>query len=348
MHRVVAGFLAFGVVLAAAAAAAYTPGLRWFAAVALPYAAMVVFLGGLVYRVAFRWGMAPVPFRIPTTCGQQKTLPWLPDSKLDNPSSLPGVLGRMALEVLVFRSLFRNARAKVLAGGKLAYQGGWELWAAALAFHWALLVIVVRHMRYFTEPVPLLVSGLARLDGILEVGVPALYLTNVLVLAGLSYVLLRRVFERQVRFISLPADYFAVLLLLGIATTGVLMRHFGHTDVAAVKQLSLGLVTFHPSVPDGIGSLFYLHLSLVSTLLAYMPFSKLMHMPGVLMSPTRNLANNNRETRHVNPWNAPVKVHTYEEWEEEFRDKIEACGLPLDQPDPQRGKPEPARDEASA
>ena len=48
-----------------------------------------------------------------------------------------------------------------------------------------------------------------------------------------------------------------------------------------------------------------------------------MHMGGVFLSPTRNLANNSRSRRHVNPWNYPVKTHTYAEWEEEFRDKID-------------------------
>ena len=55
-----------------------------------------------------------------------------------------------------------------------------------------------------------------------------------------------------------------------------------------------------------------------------------MHMGGVFLSPTRNLANNNRMKRHVNPWNYPVKTHTYAEWEEEFRDKMKAAGIPLE------------------
>jgi hypothetical protein len=53
-------------------------------------------------------------------------------------------------------------------------------------------------------------------------------------------------------------------------------------------------------------------------------------MGGVFLSPTRNLANNNRMKRHINPWNYPVKVHTYEEWEDEFRDKLEAAGMPVE------------------
>jgi len=55
-----------------------------------------------------------------------------------------------------------------------------------------------------------------------------------------------------------------------------------------------------------------------------------MHMGGVFMSPTRNLKNNSRAQRHINPWSYPVKTHTYEEWENEFRDAIKEAGIPLE------------------
>ena len=73
-----------------------------------------------------------------------------------------------------------------------------------------------------------------------------------------------------------------------------------------------------------------LRTALVCALLAYFPFSKLMHAPGVFFSPTRNLPANARAVRHVNPWNAPVKLHTYEEWEDENRDFMRAAELPLE------------------
>jgi nitrate reductase gamma subunit len=90
------------------------------------------------------------------------------------------------------------------------------------------------------------------------------------------------------------------------------------------------LISFHPAVQTGIGVLFYIHLFLVCVLLSYFPFSKLLHMPGIFLSPTRNLANNSRMKRHINPWDHPVNVHTYEEYEEEFRDKMKEAELPLD------------------
>jgi hypothetical protein len=55
-----------------------------------------------------------------------------------------------------------------------------------------------------------------------------------------------------------------------------------------------------------------------------------MHMGGVFLSPTRNLPCNTRAVRHVNPWNYPVEVHTYEEYEEEFREKMIEAGLPVE------------------
>jgi nitrate reductase gamma subunit len=127
-------------------------------------------------------------------------------------------------------------------------------------------------------------------------------------------------------------DYFALGLLLGLAITGVIMRYAAKVDLVGVKKLALGLVAFSPQAPEEMGFLLSAHLFFMSALLAYFPFSKLMHMAGVFLSPTRNLANNNRMKRHVNPWDRPVKVHTYPEWEEEFRDKIKAAGLPLERP----------------
>ena len=71
----------------------------------VPYGALLVFLGGVIYRVV-RWAKTPVPFRIPTTCGQQNSLPWIRSGFFENPHSTWGVIGRMALEVLSFPFAF--------------------------------------------------------------------------------------------------------------------------------------------------------------------------------------------------------------------------------------------------
>jgi nitrate reductase gamma subunit len=275
------------------------------------------------------WARSPVPFRIPTTCGQEKSLPWMKSEPLESPSNAAGVIGRMALEVLLFRSLFRNSRVDLYNGRTVYYSAKW-LWFFGLLFHWSFLIIVLRHMRFFVEPVGSWISGLIAVDGFFEIGVPTLFLTDAAILLGLTFLFLRRVVVPQLRYISLFTDYFALLLILGVAISGILMRGFFPVDLEQVKTMVMGWVSFSPVVPKGVGVLFYVHLLFVCVLLAWFPFSKLMHMGGVFLSPTRNLANDSRMRRHINPWNAPVKVHTYEEYEDEFRDKMKAAGLPVE------------------
>ncbi|NLW80101.1 MAG: menaquinol oxidoreductase, partial [Desulfovibrionales bacterium] len=128
-------------------------------------------------------------------------------------------------------------------------------------------------------------------------------------------------------------DYFPLFLILGIAFSGIFMRYFTKVDIISVKQLTMGLVTFSWVIPEGIGVIFYIHLFLVSVLLIYFPLSKLMHMGGVFLSPTRNMNCASRKFRHVNPWKFEnVHYHTYEEYEDEFREKMEEKDIPVDKP----------------
>ena len=297
--------------------------------VVIPYAAIAVFLAGFVYRV-LRWARAPVPFKITSSSGQQTSLPWIKPERLESPPDSKWTVGRMALEILFFRSLFRNTKTSLAPEQRLIQQSDRLLWLGALVFHWSFLIIFLRHLRFFLEPVPAFVQGLERVDELFQVAVPTLFLTDVAIVAALLYLLGRRFLNPLVRYISLAADYLALYLLLGVALSGILMRYFTRVDLLAAKQLALGLVTLRPAVPEGIGLAFYVHVFFVSALFAYFPFSKLMHLGGVFLSPTRNMPNDNRRRRHVNPINPEVEVHTYAQWEEEFKDKMEAAGIPLD------------------
>ncbi|MFH1076177.1 MAG: sulfate reduction electron transfer complex DsrMKJOP subunit DsrM, partial [Pseudomonadota bacterium] len=207
------------------------------------------------------------------------------------------------------------------------------LWLAGLAFHWSFFTILTRHLRFFTDPIPSFVTLFENIDGFLQVGVPALYMTDAIILGAVTYLFLRRIVIPQVKYISQAADYFPLFLILGIVASGILLRYVTRIDVVGIKKLAMGLVTFHPSIPEGLGSMFYVHIFLVSVLAAYFPFSKLTHLAGVFLSPTRNLVNNSREERHINPWNPVVKVHTYSEYEEEFREKMIEAGLPVEKKD---------------
>ncbi len=306
-----------------------TAGLQVLFGIIIPYIAVLIFIVGFIYRV-MDWASSPVPFRIPTTCGQQKSLPWIKQNKIDNPFTTGGVIIRMMLEILCFRSLFRNTRMSLNEGPKISYV--WEkwLWLAALAFHYSFLTVLIRHLRFFLEPVPVCIQWLEKIDGFFQIGLPGLFISGAVLLAAVTFLFLRRIYLPQMRYISLAADFFPLFLIISIAITGILMRYFTKVDVVGIKELAMGLASFHPVIPEGIGVLFYIHLFLVSILFIYFPFSKLMHMGGVFMSPTRNLPNNTRAKMHINPWNYPVKVHTYDEYEDEFREKMKEAGLPLE------------------
>jgi len=305
------------------------PGGGLFFGVIAPSAAMVLFVAGFVFRIV-RWLGSPVPFAIATVSGQERSLPWMMGSPLESPSSRAGVLARMALEILLFRSLFRNDRVELKRKEKLVYGSTRYLWLGGLMFHWSLFFILVRHLRFLTGPVPPGIAGLQHLDGAFQVNLHALFATDLLATLALAYLLARRLAMPQVRSISLPADFFSLFLLCAVVATGIAMRLGFYVDVFKVKELVMGLATFHPVIPQGIGALFYVHLFLASVLFAYFPASKLMHGPGVFLSPTRNLRNDTRARRHVNPWNHPVKVHTYEEWEDEFRSAMKDAGMPVE------------------
>ncbi len=320
-------------------------GLDYLFGVVFPYLAFAIFIGGFIYRIV-HWAKSPVPFRIPTTSGQEISLDWIKQDKLDNPATFWQVIGRMFLEVFAFRSLFKNSKAEIHDGPKLVYGSTKWLWFFGLLFHYGFLVIILRHMRLFLNPVPAFISRIEFFDGLFQVGVPVLYQTDLIFVAAVTFLFLRRVILPQIRYISFSADYFPLFLIFSIAGTGILMRYFFRVDVVNIKQLTMGLVTFSPTIPGNIGSIFYIHVFLVSSLLVYFPFSKLMHFGGVFMSPTRNLANNNRMVRHVNPWNDPsIKPHSYADYEDEFRQFMVDADLPVEKELPPEPEPEPEAEE---
>ena len=199
-----------------------------------------------------------------------------------------------------------------------------------MAFHYSFLVIFLRHLRFFTDPIPFFVTIFDKADSVMQVGLPLVYLSDLVLVVAVSYLFIRRVVIPQMRYISLAADYFPLLLILALAITGILMRYLIRIDVTGVKELTMSLVALNPVVPKDLSVLFYIHFFLICVLFAYFPFSKLMHLGGIFLSPTRNLPNDTRMKRHINPWNYPVKVHTYEHYEDEFREKMIEAGLPVE------------------
>ena len=313
--------------------------LRTAFGVCLPLTAFIIFLLGFIYKV-ITWARTDVPFRIPTTGGQFKSFdPELfKQNKLDCPQTGAQTFFRMVLEVFAFRSLFRNTAVSLHEnnGPVVAYKSSKWLWLFAITFHYSFFIVALRHLRLFLEPVPFFVNGLDFVDGILQIGTPVMYLTDLGLVAGVLFLLGRRLIMPRINYISYASDYFPLLLILSIALSGIYMRYYDKVDVIAIKSLTMGLVThgYFTHVPETIAVSFFVHVFLVSTLMVYFPFSKLMHMPGVFLSPTRNMPNDTRAKHHVNPWNDPnIKAHAYADYEKEFGVPMAEAGLPLDNPE---------------
>lgn len=226
----------------------------------LLYAASAVFVIGVALKIR-QYSRTPAPLKIPTTPA---------------PTTTGGVVFRMFREVAFFESLFKASK--------------WT-WAFGYIFHAALLLVILRHFRYFTDPVwniIVLVQPFGKYAGIAMV-------------IGLGGLWLRRIAVDRVRYISGPSDHLMLALLMGIASTGLAMKHVAHTDIIQLKAFALGLLYLDwqplPSHP-----LLLAHLTMVAVLMIVFPFSKLLHAPGVFFSPTRNQVDNPREKRHLAAW----------------------------------------------
>jgi len=231
----------------------------------LLYAATALLVGGLVAKIRQYW-RTPAPLKIPTTPA---------------PVRKSGVFWRMAREVVLFESLFKANK--------------WT-WLFAILFHGALWLVLLRHLRYFTEPVWAPVALMQ----------PFGIYAGFAMVAGLTGLWARRFLVDRVRYISTYSDHLMLALLIGIGLTGLGMKFVSHTDIVGLKAFMLGLMylDWQPLPAD---PLLMAHLLMVAGLMAVFPISKLLHAPGVFFSPTRNQVDDPREARHLAPWAAQME-----------------------------------------
>lgn len=156
----------------------------------------------------------PAPLKIPTTPA---------------PVTSAGVGFRMAREILLFESLFKSNL--------------W-IWGLGWVFHVALALVLARHLRYFTEPIWPWVTLLQ----------PFGIYAGFAMVAGVLGLWARRIFVERIRYISTISDHLMLVLLVGIASSGLGMRFIAHTDVIGVKLFFVGLMRadLHPLPGDGL------------------------------------------------------------------------------------------------
>jgi len=222
-------------------------GLLFFIEIVLFYIAVIVFGVGTVYRLWY-WLQTPVPLRI--NLAPAKTT-W------------KGVAAKIAAEVLVFISLFRNDKT---------------LWVFALAMHVSALACLLG-----THFFGLIDAGI---DLYTPYSIPAgktiIYVFACFafpLIATLLFLLFKRIVTRDVRRLSIATDYIAIGLVLAHVLAGTYMSFFTELDLGAVMKWGLGLVTFHPYIVSG-SWIFPVHCTTGFSLFMYFPFSKLFHPIG--------------------------------------------------------------------
>jgi len=227
---------------------------------ALFYLAFVILAYGLFFKV-LQYTKTPAPLKIPT---------------MPAPITKAGVIFRMSKEVVLFESLFKSSKAT---------------WLFGWLFHFGLFLDMLRHLRYFIDPIwtwVLIIQPFGKYG-------------SILMFIGLVGLLIRRIVVDRVRYISAPSDYLMLVLILCITSTGIAMSFYLGADVISVKSFFVGLLTFDiqniPADPVLIS-----HLIMVALLMIIFPYSKLLHAPGLFFSPSRNQVDNARENRHIAKW----------------------------------------------
>lgn len=230
------------------------------------YAATAILVLGVAWK-CWVYARTPQPLKIP-----------IPPA----PTTRGGVALRMLVEVTLFRQLFRSSK--------------WT-WLFGWMFHVALLLVLLRHLRYFTEPVWAWVALIQ----------PFGLYAGFALLAGLAGLWARRFLVDRVRYISSPSDHLMLALLAAIAASGLAMKYVAHTDIVALKSFFLGLMAFDWQ-PLPADPALLIHLALVALLMIVFPVSKLLHAPGVFFSPSLNQVDDARERRHAAGWSTKI-VH---------------------------------------
>ncbi len=210
------------------------------------YIAVAVLTIGVMWKV-IQYARTPVPHMIAVAP--------VPRTRL-------GVLNRLVRETLLFESLFRASR--------------WT-WFFGWIFHYALAVVLLRHLFFVTDPVPAWLG---------VVFVPSDFAAWLLV-ASLVGLLGRRIVVSRVRYISSPSDYAMLILLLVIGASGLMLRFGTEVNIFGVREFMLGMLVLSPKeLPENLT--LYVHIFSVAVLAVVFPFSKLIHFPGYYFSPSHN------------------------------------------------------------
>jgi nitrate reductase gamma subunit len=219
-----------------------------------PYVAVVIFFGGLAYRI-YRWSQKdPVGAHL---------------SLFPRPEGTWARLWDALVDMFTMKGLVRVNKL---------------LWAGGFIMHLGLLFTFVGHIRAFAE-----LYFLWRLLGWgpeqqHTFSAVAGTIAGLLFSIPLFYLLLRR-WSGAMKWLSTPEDFFVLYLLIAIGLTGFHMRLLRDVQVQELHRFFRGLASFNwQPAPLSAGTSFTYHFAFVQILMVYFPFGKLTHTIGSLFS----------------------------------------------------------------
>ncbi len=144
------------------------------------------------------------------------------------------------------------------------------LWIGEWAFHISFVVVILRHLRFFLNPVP---------GWVVALQIPGIIAGYVLPIA-LVYIFIVKCLIEKKKYVS-SYNFFLLTLIFFLSVSGLLMKTIYRPDIVSVKDFSLGIVTFGlTAVPSSF--LFMLHFIAVLTLIVNLP-THIFAAPLVLM-----------------------------------------------------------------
>ena len=133
------------------------------------------------------------------------------------------------------------------------------LWLGEWVFHFSFLLVLLRHLRFFLNPVPACIWWIQTPGLIAGFTLPV----------SLVYILIVRLLSGRERYAS-PANVFLLGLVLVISSLGVVMNLLFKPNLVEVKLFVLGILSFMPvAAPESV--LFAVHFCLVLVLIPFLP-----------------------------------------------------------------------------
>jgi nitrate reductase gamma subunit len=164
---------------------------------------------------------------------------------------------------------------------KSLYQDNRKLWYVSFPFHFGIYLVAGCLALLF-------IGAIVNIIGLSQQSAIAVFLQSLAIILGvIGFVLgtigsigllMRRIFDKDMRAFAAPADYFNLLFILAIFLSGIIAWSFSDSTFVLFRDYIKSVITF---APQAVGSLsLVLHIILLSLFLMYLPFTHMTHFFG--------------------------------------------------------------------